>query len=96
MNRADRRLLMRKGKAERFAGAITTKARQDANNEATVNTMTMAMVVLHDKFGFGEERLKRFFRSMAEEARCVNSGYVKIKEMQDMIRRECGEDFNFE
>ena len=90
MNRKDRRILMKKGKIEQFAGEISRLAKRDANSAATVNSMTLSMWVLHEEFGFGGERLRRFYRAMAKQAQLVNEHYVKVKDIQQTLKDECG------
>ena len=94
MNRKDRRILMKKGKIEQFAGEISRLAKRDANSAATVNSMTLSMWVLHNEFKFGGERLKRFYRHMAEQAQLVNEHYVKISDIQTALNDECGIDMS--
>ena len=60
---------MKKGKIEQFAGEISRLAKRDANSAATVNSMTLSMWVLHKEFGFGSERIKRFYRENKEYSR---------------------------
>ena len=90
MNRKDRRILMKKGKIEQFAGEISRMAKRDANTAATVNSMTLSMWVLHKEFGFGGERIKRFYRAMAEQATCINEHYVSVADIQQTLKDECG------
>ena len=51
-------------------------------------------VVLHNEFKFGGERLKRFYRHMAEQAQLVNEHYVKISDIQTALNDECGIDMS--
>ena len=90
MNRKDRRILMKKGKIEQFAGEISRMAKRDANTAATVNSMTLSMWVLHEEFGFGGERLRRFYRAMAKQATLINEHYVKVTDIQQTLKDECG------
>ena len=90
MNRKDRRILMKKGKIEQFAGEISRLAKRDANSAATVNSMTLSMWVLHEEFGFGGERLRRFYRAMAKQAKCINEHYVSVADIQRTLHDECG------
>ena len=90
MNRKDRRILMKKGKIEQFAGEISRLAKRDANSAATVNSMTLSMWVLHEEFGFGGERLRRFYRGMAKQATLINEHYVKVTDIQRALKDECG------
>ena len=90
MNRSDRRLLAKKGKLEQFAGEISRAATKTANSTATVNSMTLSMWVLHKEFGFGTERIKRFYREMANQATCINEHYVSVADIQRTLHDECG------
>lgn len=90
MNRSDRRLLAKKGKLEQFAGEISRMAKRDANTAATVNSMTLSMWVLHEEFGFGGERLRRFYRAMGKQATLINEHYVSVKDIQRTLHDECG------
>ena len=52
--------------------------------------MTLSMWVLHKEFGFGTERIKRFYRAMAKQATLINEHYVKVTDIQRTLHDECG------
>lgn len=45
---------------------------------------SMALIVLHDKFGFGEKRLKRFQEEFETQADCIIGDYVSIEDMRKL------------
>ena len=40
--------------------------------------------MLHDKFGFGEKRLKRFQEEFETQADCIIGDYVSIEDMRKL------------
>lgn len=57
----------------------------EANMKAHIFMAVCAMAVLHDKFGFGKDRGKRFIAELENLTDSVNRGYVKTGELMQML-----------
>lgn len=56
----------------------------------TVSAYSVAVAtVLHDKFGFGEVRLKRAMAHIEDTFDSINKGYAKIDDLKKVILDEC-------
>lgn len=54
-------------------------------------TLTVSLMVLHDKFGFGEQRLNRFIDEYYKQVTAYNEGRVEtVKDFTDVLKEECG------
>ena len=51
---------------------------------------------MHDKFGFGEKRLKRFDDFITEKMNDLISGYLTAKDVFDWFEDELGMNFDLE
>ena len=93
LNRKDRRALLKKGNIENVvAGAINqthSKIRLDTINDL----MIMSLMVLHDKFGFGEKRLKKFHTEIANLGECLIAGTVNLDEIKEYLQENCNVKF---
>ena len=89
LNRKDRRALLKKGNIENIvAGAITethSKIRFDTINDL----MIMSLMVMHDKFGFGEKRLKKFHTEIANLGECLIAGTVNLDDIKEYLQENC-------
>lgn len=54
----------------------------------------LVFLVLHDKFGFGEKRLKRFDDFITEKMNDIISGYLTAKDVFDWFEEELGMNFD--
>ena len=52
----------------------------------------MALMVLHDQFGFGPIRARRFLKRWNLKVDCMNSALVSWKDMIDTVKEEIGID----
>lgn len=57
----------------------------DASMKAHVYMAIMAVAVLHDKFGFGKERARRFSDALGELTDSVNQGFVSTRDVMQML-----------
>lgn len=55
---------------------------------------SLVFLVLHDKFGFGEKRLKRFDDFITEKMNDLISGYLTAKDVFDWFEEELGMNFD--
>ena len=97
MNRAERRknkLSAEKPKTYVLTEDQINKMKRDAINEATFKAFMMFMsvpvMVLHDKFGFGESRLSRFMDYVLVWYESVQNGETPLTELVKVAEKECG------
>lgn len=48
------------------------------------------MTILHDKFGFGEKRLKKFMEHYTDILDSYSKGYVSMQDLNDTLHEETG------
>lgn len=98
MNRAERRRNKQQS-AEKTKTYVLTqdqidKMKRDAVNEATRKAFAMFLsipvMVLHDKFGFGKQRLTRFMDYVLVWYESVQAGETPLRELLTVAERECG------
>ena len=54
-------------------------------------SMIISLMVLHDKFGYGEKRLNKFLDEYQKQLEAYNSGYVEsVNDFTVVLREECG------
>lgn len=56
----------------------------------------LVFLVLHDKFGFGEKRLKRFDDCITEKMKDILDGYLTAKDIFEWFEDELGINFDLE
>ena len=53
--------------------------------------MIISLMVLHDKFGYGEKRLNKFIDEYQKQLEAYNSGYVeRVSDFTTVLKEECG------
>lgn len=53
--------------------------------------MIISLMVLHDKFGYGEKRLNKFIDEYYKQLDAYNTGYVEsIEDFRTVLKEECG------
>ena len=53
--------------------------------------MIISLMVLHDKFGYGEKRLNKFIDEYQKQLDAYNRGYVEsVNDFTDVLKEECG------
>jgi hypothetical protein len=88
MNRATRRALAKKDTADRVLRECLSAQHKSVSDTAVNATAVMMFNVLHDKFGFGQARLKRVWDELNNLSDCINSGTVSIKDLEKILRDE--------
>lgn len=52
--------------------------------------MIISLMVLHDKFGYGEKRLNKFIDEYQKQLDAYNSGYVEsVEDFRAVLKDEC-------
>ena len=60
-----------------------------------VDTFTILVAyTLHEKFGFGRERLGRFIEAFNFQAECLDEDYCTWEDQIEILRQECGLELN--
>lgn len=53
--------------------------------------LIISLMVLHDKFGYGEKRLSKFLEEYNKQLEAYNSGYVEsVEDFTTVLKDECG------
>lgn len=97
MNRAERRRSA-KQQAKQKTYVLTEdqieKMKRDAVNEATRKAFLMFLsipvMVLHDKFGFGKQRLSKLMHYCLVWYEAIQDNDVKLMELVKIAEDECG------
>ena len=76
--------------------AIKTKAFEDgfksAIDRASKWSMYAPMMVLRDFFGFGGQRLKRFYLALIDMYDSIDKNYLDLEDIRKTLREEAGID----
>ena len=60
-------------------------------NAAWKVNMLISLMVLHDKFGYGRQRLERFMDEYAMQLDAYNTGHIEsVKDFEQVLKDECG------
>lgn len=102
MNRAERRKQKNAVPAKPKTYVLTEdqiiQLKREAVNEASRKAFLMLMaipiMVLHDKFGFGRTRLKRFMEYAMVWFDSVYDNETRLMEIVEIAREECGVNVN--
>lgn len=83
--------MKRKGMNPALA-AMTAKRRDDKLISAAAKAnMLIALMVLHDKFGFDKKRLERYMEEFHKQLDAYNNGYIEtVQDFEDVLWDECG------
>ena len=84
---------MIKKKGMNSALARLTQIRKDNMliSAAGKASMIISLMVLHDKFGYGEKRLNKFLDEYQKQLDAYNSGYVEsVNDFTTVLKEECG------
>ena len=93
MNRKLRRELAKKGNLETVVAGAITETQQKIRFDTINDLMIMSLMVLHDKYGFGEKRLKKFHTEIASLGECLIAGTVKLEDIREYLRENCNVQF---
>lgn len=89
MNRKDRRKLIKKGVTANDLKTLYNNTKETSIHFTTSAYSAAVALVLHDKFGFGEVRLKRALSHIEDTFESINEGNVKIDDIKRTILEEC-------
>lgn len=58
---------------------------------ASTRFMLIAMAsVLTDKYGYGRQKVQQIIRSIEDRADSINKGYIKLDDLEEVLRDEYG------
>ena len=89
MNRKLRRELAKKGNLETVVAGAITETQHKIRFDTINDLMIMSLMVLHDKYGFGEKRLKKFHTEIASLGECLIAGTVNLDDIKDYLQENC-------
>lgn len=98
MNRAERRRLKRNQESRNATYTLrnedVTRIKQDAAQEAIdkafVLMLSLPMIVLHDKYGWGKKRLSDFIDHVLEQYDSFNKNFITLDDLWNTIEKETG------
>lgn len=98
MNRAERRRQEReKSKQDatiRLKVGDVEAIKKDAVHQATLQAFELMVglpcLVLHDKWGFGKQRLERFVWQCMDLLNAFNDGYLTVEDIHQALKDDCG------
>ena len=98
MNRAERRRLKRNQESCNATYTLrnedVTRIKQDAAQEAIdkafVLMLSLPMIVLHDKYGWGKKRLSDFIDHVLEQYDSFNKNFIALDDLWNTIEKETG------
>lgn len=89
MNRAERRRLAKKGVTSEDLKFIYQTTKDEAIKLSVKNYTAAFALVLRDKWGFGETRMKRILGQIQEQFDAINQGYVNCDDIIKVLSEEC-------
>lgn len=76
---------------------IKDQATDEAAKRAFVQMLGLPLIVLHDKFGYGKQRLERFIDELLKQYEEFDEGRITLDDLLETIETETGvkvEDIN--
>lgn len=89
MNRAQRRKLAKKGLDHKDLKILHDYTVHDSIKQAVKYYSVVTAMVLHDKWGFGNVRLKRYLEQVQELFDAIEKGYVSLDDCEKILLEEC-------
>jgi Ca2+-binding EF-hand superfamily protein len=101
MNRAERRRRGIKGKEPiiNLKSSNISKIKADATTQAVdtafIMMLSIPLMVLRDKYGFGKKRLEKFSDYALELYDSFDKGYVSLDDLIEVLKEEVGVEVKF-
>ena len=89
MNRSLRRQMAKQGNIEKVVAGAITETQKKIEYDTCMNYTKLVLMVLHDKFGFGERRVAKFHNELAKLSECISKGLVSIDDNGKALKTEC-------
>jgi len=90
VNRSERRRLEKKGVTAKDLKVIENNSASKAIDYAVSGMIASFALVLHDKWGWGQTRIKRLLDQVNEQFDSIDNDYLKIEDMKQTILDEIG------
>lgn len=90
MNRSERRKLQKKGVTAKDLKVIEKDSAMKAIDYAVSGMIASFAMVLHDKWGWGQTRIKRLLDQVDDQFDSIDKDYVTIEDFQKVIFDEIG------
>ena len=97
MNRAERRRLKREkdkndvtynskyGELKSHVDTMVDKKKDEFIADAALNVVAGTLLTLHDEFGFGEKRIKKFMDNFNELYDSITKGYLSLEDVKEEL-----------
>lgn len=72
------------------------RMKEDATNEGLKGALIIFFSVMRDKEGYGRKRLKRIFNHATDLADSMQKGYVKMEDLEKVLKDEADIIFEME
>lgn len=92
LNRAERRRLQKKGITAKELKVIEDSSALKGIDFAVKGMIASFVIVLHDKWGWDNVRIKRLLEQVDDVFDSINKNYVSIEDLQKTILDEIGID----
>lgn len=89
MNRAQRREIAKKGLDHKELKTLHNFTVHDATKQAVKGYSIATAMVLHDKWGFGKVRLKRYLEQVQKMFDLIEKDYVSLDDCEKVLLEEC-------
>ena len=76
-------------KINAMVNAELKRAFSDGVYAGTGKTLTLMCYILHNRFGFGEKRLKKIVKEGSYLAKYTDEGRLSIDDMTEVLKDEC-------
>lgn len=90
MNRSERRNLQKKGVTAKDLKVIEHDSAMKAIDFATSGMIASFALVLHDKWGWGQTRIKRLLDQVDEQFDSVDKDLISIEDLKQTVFDEIG------
>lgn len=90
MNRSERRRLEKKGVTAKDLKVIESNSASKAIDYAVSGMIASFALVLHDKWGWGQTRIKRLLDQVNEQFDSIDNDLLTIEDMKQTILDEIG------
>lgn len=94
VNRQERRKAAKQGIDHKLIRNVELQTQKKAVNQTTNYCIASALMVLRDRFGFGETRAKRFMGCFSEVFEDVSAGRISFNDLLVQMEEELNITFN--
>lgn len=81
---------LRMSDIEQLRNKMRDEAVVQASNTAFILLLSLPLIVLRDKYGFGKKRLEDFQEELLKQYECFSEGRITLDELKQVITDETG------